>query len=327
MCDDSPWPTTRRSRSRAVRPRRSFLRPRLSPKSSCGRRRRSAIQTAGAGPWPPSPPPSPVISTRGRPSATWAGTTSSRTPTFEWGTTADWTRCGPPVGEGRGTFGPATSRTEGSSGVSMGLPVSPTRSARPTSPSVAGSSCASSTRAGAHRGLTADHQLSAGTLAIVAPPLEAEVTDLARRIAELGSGERARVYRLSWWSERMLAWAMANPSFKTQLFRLVDVFPATTGDADALRHLHEYIAGADAPRLLDLGVGVAEHLPRGERLSAAVARRNIARMAQQFIVGTTPAEVADRLERLWRTGTAFTDRKSVRVGKEGRARWARQCEK
>jgi RHH-type proline utilization regulon transcriptional repressor/proline dehydrogenase/delta 1-pyrroline-5-carboxylate dehydrogenase len=143
-------------------------------------------------------------------------------------------------------------------------------------------------------------------LTVVAPPLEAEVTDLARRIAELGSGERARVYRLSWWSERMLAWAMANPSFKTQLFRLVDVFPATTGDADALRHLHEYFAGADAPRLLDLGVGVAEHLPRGERLSAAVARRNIARMAQQFIVGTTPAEVAARLERLWRTGTAFT---------------------
>jgi RHH-type proline utilization regulon transcriptional repressor/proline dehydrogenase/delta 1-pyrroline-5-carboxylate dehydrogenase len=143
-------------------------------------------------------------------------------------------------------------------------------------------------------------------VAVVAPPLEAEVTELARRIAELGSGERARVYRLSWWSERMLAWAMANPSFKTQLFRLVDVFPATTGDADALRHLHEYFAGADAPRLLDVGVGVAEHLPRGERLSAAVARRNIARMAQQFIVGTTPTEVADRLGRLWRAGTAST---------------------
>ncbi|MBO0894603.1 MAG: hypothetical protein J2O39_09505, partial [Acidimicrobiales bacterium] len=47
-----------------------------------------------------------------------------------------------------------------------------------------------------------------------------EVTALARRIAELGSGRRAGVYRMSWWSERMLAWAMANPSFKTQLFRL-----------------------------------------------------------------------------------------------------------
>src|SRR5207249_4629717 len=33
----------------------------------------------------------------------------------------------------------------------------------------------------------------------------------------------------------MLEWAMSHPSFKTQLFRFVDVFPATTGDADAAR--------------------------------------------------------------------------------------------
>ncbi|MGH9072841.1 MAG: bifunctional proline dehydrogenase/L-glutamate gamma-semialdehyde dehydrogenase, partial [Acidimicrobiales bacterium] len=34
--------------------------------------------------------------------------------------------------------------------------------------------------------------------------------------------------------------------------------------------------------------------------------RNIARMAKQFIVGTTPAEVAANLEQLWRAGSAFT---------------------
>ncbi|MBO0886648.1 MAG: proline dehydrogenase family protein, partial [Acidimicrobiales bacterium] len=133
-----------------------------------------------------------------------------------------------------------------------------------------------------------------------------EVTALARRIAELGSGRRAGVYRMSWWSERMLAWAMANPSFKTQLFRLVDVFPATAGDADVARHLHEYFAGADAPRLLDTGIDLSERIPFGERVSAQVARRNIARMARQFIVGTTPSEVVGTLARLWRGGIAST---------------------
>ena len=137
-------------------------------------------------------------------------------------------------------------------------------------------------------------------------PLDADVTALARRIAELGTDERARVYRMSWWSERMLTWAMANPSFKTQLFRFVDVFPATTGDADVLRHVHEYFEGADAPRLLDVGVSVAEHVPLGDHLTASVARRNITRMAHQFIVGATPAEAVEGLHRLWRTGTAFT---------------------
>ena len=56
----------------------------------------------------------------------------------------------------------------------------------------------------------------------------------------------------------MLEWAMSLPSFKTQLFRFVDVFPATTGDADVVRHLDEYLhGGADMPKFLDLGLDVA----------------------------------------------------------------------
>jgi len=47
-------------------------------------------------------------------------------------------------------------------------------------------------------------------------------------------------------------------------------------------------------------------VPFGESLTATVARRNIARMAQQFIVGQTPAEAVDGLHRLWRLGSAHT---------------------
>jgi RHH-type proline utilization regulon transcriptional repressor/proline dehydrogenase/delta 1-pyrroline-5-carboxylate dehydrogenase len=135
---------------------------------------------------------------------------------------------------------------------------------------------------------------------------QAEVTALARRIAELGAGEKAGVFRMSWWSERMLSFAMSHPSFKTQLFRFVDVFPATTGDADVLRHIDEYFDGADVPRLLDVGVDVADHMPGGSRLSASIARRQIRRMAQQFIVGTSPADAVHGLADLWRRGSVFT---------------------
>ena len=137
-------------------------------------------------------------------------------------------------------------------------------------------------------------------------PPDAEVAALARRIADLGAGEKARVYNLSWWSERMLGWAMAHPSFKTQLFRFVDVFPATGDDADVLRHIDEYFEGADAPRVMELGIDLAERMPMGDRISAGVARRNIERMAQQFIAGPTPAEAVSVLHRLWRQGSAFT---------------------
>src|SRR5438552_1837171 len=135
--------------------------------------------------------------------------------------------------------------------------------------------------------------------------LDDQVTALARRIAELGEGERTRVFQMSWWSDRMLQWAMSHPSFKTQLFRFVDVFPATTDDADVLRHLEEYFELADVPRTLDLGLGVADRVPFGKAVSASVARRNITRMAEQFIVGTSPEEAVAGLHRLWRQGSAF----------------------
>ena len=104
----------------------------------------------------------------------------------------------------------------------------------------------------------------------------------------------------------MLDFAMSHPSFKTQLFRFVDVFPATKDDADVLRHLDEYFELADVPRAFDLGLELAGHVPFGKAMSASLARRNIARMAHQFIVGSTAEEAVDGLHRLWRKGSAFT---------------------
>ncbi len=140
----------------------------------------------------------------------------------------------------------------------------------------------------------------------MAPSLEAEVKALARHLAEAGDIHRARVVESSWWTEQMLEWAMSHPSFKTQLFRFVDVFPATVDDADVVRHLCEYFEGTNAPKLLDLGLEAAEHLPLGRAAAASLARRNIRRVAQQFIVGADPESAVERLERLWRGGSACT---------------------
>jgi len=137
--------------------------------------------------------------------------------------------------------------------------------------------------------------------------IDTSTTALARHLAELGGEERSGIVSSSWWSERMLEWAMSHPSFKTQLFRFVDVFPATTGDDDVVRHLDEYLhGGEDVPKFLDLGLDVAEHVPLGKAAAATLARRSISRVAEQFIVGQTPAEAVAGLRRLWTGGSAFT---------------------
>jgi RHH-type proline utilization regulon transcriptional repressor/proline dehydrogenase/delta 1-pyrroline-5-carboxylate dehydrogenase len=136
--------------------------------------------------------------------------------------------------------------------------------------------------------------------------LEDRVAATARRIAELGGDEGSSVYRMSWWSERLLDWAMDHPEFKAQLFRFVDVFPALDGDDDVARHLSEYLHGVGVPKPLDLGVDVADHVPFGKRVEARVARKNITRMAQQFILGETAAEAVEGAARLWAAGIATT---------------------
>ena len=136
--------------------------------------------------------------------------------------------------------------------------------------------------------------------------LEREVQALARRIAEAGGAERPRLFELGRWSERVLDWALVHPRFKTQLFRFVDVFPGCRDSADVLRHLEEYLAGVEVPRVLGLGLEAAELLPFGATISAAAARRNIMHMARQLIAGPTPEAAMPRLEHLWRAGEAAT---------------------
>jgi RHH-type transcriptional regulator, proline utilization regulon repressor / proline dehydrogenase / delta 1-pyrroline-5-carboxylate dehydrogenase len=145
--------------------------------------------------------------------------------------------------------------------------------------------------------------------------IDRETSRLARRMAELGADHRSRLFHLPRWTERVMQWAMDRPAFKTQLFRFVDAFPAMADHRDVARHVTEYFAtsgdgaaetGEGAPWALRRGIGAAGKLPLGTRVEASVARRNIERMARQFIAGATPTEAVGGLAELWRSGSAFT---------------------
>jgi RHH-type proline utilization regulon transcriptional repressor/proline dehydrogenase/delta 1-pyrroline-5-carboxylate dehydrogenase len=139
-------------------------------------------------------------------------------------------------------------------------------------------------------------------------------------MAQLGARQQPGVFHLSRWTERILEWAMQRPAFRTQLFRFVDAFPAMIDDRDVARHVTEYFTGsapaasgtdtadgsAGTPWLVRRGIAAANTVPLGARLEAIVARRNIERMARQFIAGAAPPEAVARLAALWRSGSAFT---------------------
>jgi RHH-type transcriptional regulator, proline utilization regulon repressor / proline dehydrogenase / delta 1-pyrroline-5-carboxylate dehydrogenase len=144
--------------------------------------------------------------------------------------------------------------------------------------------------------------------------IDRETSRLARRMAELGAGRPARLFQLPRWTDRMMHWAMDRPAFKAQLFRFVDVFPTLDDHRAVARHVSEYftnVGGAadpaeSAPSILRWGIGLANNLPLGARVETSIARRNIERMARQFIVGARPADAVAGLAALWRSGSAFT---------------------
>jgi RHH-type proline utilization regulon transcriptional repressor/proline dehydrogenase/delta 1-pyrroline-5-carboxylate dehydrogenase len=140
----------------------------------------------------------------------------------------------------------------------------------------------------------------------VSEPDERRVVALAKHIASLGGKQKAGAYEMSRTTQLMMRFAMKMPEFQTQLFRFVDVFPAMGDDADTTAHLAEYFAKGTAPALVATGVKLAAAVPGGPHIAARVARREISRMAQQFIVGTDPKEASTALGELWRHGTAAT---------------------
>ncbi len=136
--------------------------------------------------------------------------------------------------------------------------------------------------------------------------LEDDVAKLTEQLRRHSASRRTHLYQQRWWNDRLIDWSMSHPSFKTQLFRFVDVFPATSDDGDVLRHLEEYFDRVDLPKIVDLGLGLVEQVPLGDKISTAVARRSISRMAQQFIVGRDAVDAVQKLGTLWNAGTAST---------------------
>lgn len=130
--------------------------------------------------------------------------------------------------------------------------------------------------------------------------------EVAARIAELGSGTKTRAYRITPGTEWLMARAMGDAELRTQLFRFVDVLPAMADDDDLYRHVQEYFGADVVPRVFSRAIAGAGRVPGGRKLVAGVARREVARMATQFIVATDAPGTAQQLEKLWRRGSAAT---------------------
>ncbi|MGH7175932.1 MAG: proline dehydrogenase family protein, partial [Tepidisphaeraceae bacterium] len=137
--------------------------------------------------------------------------------------------------------------------------------------------------------------------------IDARVQQLGRELWQRVQGEVPGIFNKSFWQGRILEWAMADPSFKIDLFRFVDVLPSLTQTDQVSRHMREYLIkdGRKLPTLM----GAAIKLGSGgfaAGIAAKAIRRNVTDMAHRFIVGTDAAEALPVLRKLYSQGFAFT---------------------
>ncbi len=71
--------------------------------------------------------------------------------------------------------------------------------------------------------------------------VEAGIREIGTDLFELARSRSGGLLPGKFWSDKLMAWSMNDPSFKTQLFRFVDVMPALRTPEQVHAHLVEYL--------------------------------------------------------------------------------------
>ncbi len=136
--------------------------------------------------------------------------------------------------------------------------------------------------------------------------------DLQQRTLEIGGRllasarkHRKGLFSAGFWSDQLVSWTMKDPSFRTQLFRFIDVFPMLRSPEQIHDYLADYLSqpGVTLPTGLDLGMK-AGRLAKG--LVAKTITDRIRAMAGNFIAGADAMAALPLLRDLWKQGLAFS---------------------
>jgi RHH-type proline utilization regulon transcriptional repressor/proline dehydrogenase/delta 1-pyrroline-5-carboxylate dehydrogenase len=127
--------------------------------------------------------------------------------------------------------------------------------------------------------------------------------DLWKRIRDHQPG----LFNKSFWQGMLMDQAMGDPSFKIDLFRLVDVLPALTTNEEISRHIAEYLDRPDRPLPALFGLAVKAtggRIARGLAVKAFKGR--VEELASQFIAGANAKEALRQIRKMHDIGLACT---------------------
>src|SRR3954463_5137576 len=137
--------------------------------------------------------------------------------------------------------------------------------------------------------------------------LNPAVLKLGQEIWRDMRGEVPGIFNKDFWQGRILEWAMKDPSFRVDLFRLVDVLPVLKSRKQVWHHMRDYLIreGRPLPTVLSAALKAASGGLTGV-VAVEVIKRNVVNMAENFILGHDAAEAVPLLRKLHGQGIGFT---------------------
>jgi len=138
--------------------------------------------------------------------------------------------------------------------------------------------------------------------------LDAAVRERGREFFAAIRKEKPGLFDKSWWTGKVLDWAMRHEDFKVRLFRFVDVLPCLKTPESLISHMEEYFVegGHEMPPALKWGTKVAGTGKLAARMFSSTLRANIEAMADQFIIGKDMAEALESVVKLRSEHYGFT---------------------
>ena len=148
-------------------------------------------------------------------------------------------------------------------------------------------------------------------VAQISEAYETQTQAIARRLLSATRENRsffAQVRDQMRWDDKLLAWTMANPGLRVQLFRFIDCLPALHSKAEIAHHMQEYLAdeSVELPNALKslLNFTNPESLPG--QVAATTVSTAVETLAHKYISGEEIKQVIKTLEQLRKDKMTFT---------------------
>lgn len=137
--------------------------------------------------------------------------------------------------------------------------------------------------------------------------IEAAIAVMGAALWKRMQGEVPGIFNADFWQGKLMEWAMRDPEFRVDLFRFVDVLPTLQDRKQVYAHLKDYLLreGRALPPVLTMALKAASGGLTGF-VAVEVIKRNLVKMAENFIVGETVEQAIKVLRKLNSEGLAFT---------------------